>query len=140
MNDKKMRILIIDDDTELVNLMNIYFKNSGLVARSESSGKAGLKAIDKFQPDLVILDIAMPKMNGVEVCKKIRLTKNKRILPIIAFTAFHKDKIRKAMVAAGSNLYLVKPIDMSSLLEHAKTLATMSREEKRVAGASSGWR
>jgi len=71
-------------------------------------------------------------MNGIEVCKKIRLTKNKQMLPIIAFTAFHKDETKKAMMAAGANLYLVKPIDMLSLLKHAKALATVSREENQV--------
>ena len=134
MKGEKNRVLIIDDDLELIKLMNIYFKNSGVVARVESSGSAGINAIDEFQPDVIILDIAMPKMDGLEVCKKIRLTKNKRILPIIAFTAFHKDEIKNAMMAAGANLYLVKPIEMSSLLKHAKALATTSREEKQVAG------
>ncbi len=136
MKDDKKRVLIIDDDTELIKLMNIYFKNSGVVVRVESNGKAGIKAIDKFQPDVLILDIAMPKMNGIQVCKKIRITKNKHILPIIAFTAYHKDETKKAMMAAGANLYLIKPIEMSSLLNHAKTLAAMSQEEKRVAGES----
>lgn len=133
MKDEKSRVLIIDDDLELIKLMNIYFKNSGVVVRVESSGRAGIEAIDEFQPDVIILDIAMPNMDGIEVCKNIRLTKDKRTLPIIAFTAFHKDETKRAMMAAGANLYLVKPIEMSSLLKHAKALATMSREEKRVA-------
>lgn len=134
MKDNKKRVLIIDDDTELIKLMNIYFKNSGMVSRAESSGKAGIKAIDKFQPDVLILDVSMPKMDGIEVCKSIRLTKSDRILPIIAFTAYHKEETKKAMMAAGANLYLVKPIEMLSLLNHAKELAAVSREEKRVAG------
>ncbi len=133
MKDEKSRVLIIDDDIELIKLMNIYFKNSGVVARVESNGRAGIAAIDEFLPDVVILDIAMPNMDGIEVCKNLRLTKSKRILPIIAFTAFHKEETKKAMMAAGANLYLVKPIEMSSLLKHAKALATMSREEKQVA-------
>jgi len=72
-------------------------------------------------------------MNGIEVCKKIRLTKNKQMLPIIAFTAFHKDETKKAMMEAGANLYLVKPIEISTLLKTAKAFASISREEKRVA-------
>lgn len=128
MQVEKKRILIVDDDVNLISVMKIYFQRSGMVAKVLDSGKKALRTMDDFNPDLVILDIRMPKMDGVSLCKNIRMSKRSRV-PIIALTGYHSEKGKREVLAAGANLYLTKPVDMATLLKHVKKL-TSKREEQ----------
>ncbi|MBU4175543.1 MAG: response regulator [Actinobacteria bacterium] len=122
MGNKRRRVLIVDDDTELINVMRIYFQRSGFEAETADSGQKALKLFDSFNPDAVILDILMPGMDGVKVCKAIRVDKGNLTMPIIALTGFHKEKTKEEILEAGANLYLTKPIDISKLIKHIKDL------------------
>jgi len=66
----------------------------------------------------MILDVNMPKMDGVEVCRTVRAKMGGRNLPIIALTGYHSEDRKKQMMAVGADLYLTKPIDMKKLVEH----------------------
>ena len=123
MAERKKRVLIVDDDATLVKMMQIYFKNSGMETHIETRGLKAIEAIGSFNPDVMILDIMMPEMDGIKVCRKIRTELGNHTLPIIALTGFHKEEREKQIMAAGANLYLTKPIEMSKLLSHVKTLA-----------------
>lgn len=122
MGDERKRLLIVDDDTELINVMQIYFQRSGFKAETADSGQKALNLFNSFKPDAMILDILMPKMDGVKVCKAIRVDKGNLTMPIIALTGFHKEKTKREILDAGANLYLTKPIDISNLVKHIKDL------------------
>ena len=122
MEDERKRVLIVDDDTELINVMRIYFQRSGFQAEVAESGRKALELCDSFKPDAMILDILIPKMDGVKVCQAIRTEKGNTSMPIIALTGFHKEKTKREIIDAGANLYLTKPIDMSKLVKHVKDL------------------
>jgi len=122
MRNERKRILIVDDDTELINVMRIYFQRSGFEAETADSGRKALKVFDSFKPDAMILDILMPRMDGVKVCKAIRVDKGNLTMPIIALTGFHKEKTKREIIEAGANLYLTKPVDISRLIKHIKDL------------------
>ena len=122
MGNERRRVLIVDDDTELINVMRIYFQRSGFEAEIADSGRKALKLFDSFDPDAVILDILMPRMDGVKVCKAIRVDKGNLTTPIVALTGFHKQKTKEELLEAGANLYLTKPIDISKLIKHIKDL------------------
>ena len=122
MGDERKRVLVVDDDTELVKVMRIYFQRSGFEAETADSGRKALKLFDSFKPDAMILDILMPRMDGVNVCKAIRVDKGDLTTPIIALTGFHKEKTKREILDAGANLYLTKPIDISNLVKHIKDL------------------
>lgn len=122
MGETRKRVLIVDDDTELINVMRIYFQRSGFTAEVADSGRKALKLLDGFKPDAMILDILMPKLDGVKVCQTIRIEKENLSMPIIALTGFHKEKVKLDILDAGANLYLTKPIDMSKLVKHVKDL------------------
>jgi DNA-binding response OmpR family regulator len=119
-NDRK--VLIVDDDTELIKVMKIYFQNSGFTTEVVESGRKALKAVEKFQPDVMILDVLMPKMDGVQVCETVRRQMGNAAMPIIALTGYHKEQTKREIIAAGANMYLTKPIDMSELLRHVKQM------------------
>lgn len=118
----KRRILVVDDDLTLIKMMQIYFSNSGMDVRIESSGMAAIEAVEEFSPDVIILDIMMPEIDGIEVCRRMRRKPNGAGVPIIALTGFHSERRRKEMMEAGANLYLTKPINMAELLGHVKEL------------------
>lgn len=122
MGKERKRVLIVDDDTELISVMRIYFQRSGFDAETADSGRKALKLFDSFKPDAMILDILMPKMDGVKVCKAIRADKGNLTMPIIALTGFHKEKTKREILDAGANLYLTKPIDISRLIKYIKDL------------------
>ncbi len=122
MGNERKRVLVVDDDTELINVMRIYFQRSGFDTEIADSGQKALKLFNGFKPDVMILDILMPRMDGVKVCKAIRVDKGNLTMPIIALTGFHKEKTKREILDAGANLYLTKPIDISSLVKHIKGL------------------
>lgn len=128
MENQQKCILIVDDDQTVIKMMRIYFQNSGMSAVVADSGVKALAAIDEYNPDLMILDIKMPQMDGVKVCQAIRREKGNKTLPIIAVTGFHSDSKQKDIMAAGANLYLTKPLDMSGLLKKVKELMSSSEQ------------
>jgi len=114
--------LLVDDEADFAKVVKLYFERSGLELVSVPSGKKALKIIDSRRPDLMILDINMPKMDGVEVCGAVRAKMGSRHLPIIALTGFHSEDRKKQMMAVGADLYLTKPIDMKKLVDHVMSL------------------
>lgn len=117
MEDRKA-VLLVDDDADFAKVVKLYFERSGLELVFASSGKKALKAFDARKPDVMIIDVNMPKMSGVEVCSSIRARMGGRPLPIIALTGYHSEDSKKEMMAVGADLYLTKPIDMKKLVEH----------------------
>lgn len=111
-------VLLVDDDADFVKVVRLYFERSGLEVVSAPSGKKALKCIDARPPDVMILDINMPKMDGVEVCRTVRARMGSKHLPIIALTGYHSEDKQKQMMAVGTDLYLTKPIDMKKLVEY----------------------
>ncbi len=122
MGNRRKRVLIVDDDTELINVMRIYLQRSDFDAEIADTGRKALKSFDSFKPDAMILDTLMPRMDGVKVCKAVRVDKGNLTVPIIALTGFHKEKTKREILDAGANLYLTKPIDISKLVKHIKDL------------------
>jgi len=122
LEEKKKRILVVDDDPTLIKMIKIYFENLGFSISLAGSGVEALKAFDEEPPDVMILDIRMPGMDGIKVCRKIRLEKGNLKTPIIAITGYHNEKIKKDVMAAGANAYMEKPLDLSRLLKIVKEL------------------
>jgi len=118
MQERKRLVLLVDDDADFVKVVRLYFERSGLEVVSAPSGKKALKAIDGQPPDAMILDVNMPKMDGVEVCRAVRARMGSKHLPIVALTGYHSEDKQKQMMAVGADLYLTKPIDMKKLVEY----------------------
>jgi DNA-binding response OmpR family regulator len=138
-------LLIVDDDPMIRDVMLRYFSEYGFNAFPESSGKGALEWIDSHHVDLVLLDIEMPGMDGLELLKILRKTYTPIKLPVIMVTGRTSSDDFESALAAGANDYITKPIDFSVLLtrvqihmlrKHAKEVFTES--EKHYTFAARG--
>jgi DNA-binding NtrC family response regulator len=109
----KKTILIIDDEPEIVELLTEFVKQLGHSALSASNGLQGLETATSQNPDLIISDINMPKMNGLEMLEKIKASGNST--PVILFTAFSDTQKIKTAWKLGAFDFVEKPIDFSAL-------------------------
>jgi CheY-like chemotaxis protein len=117
------RILVVDDDEMVLMALNELLKPEGYEIHAISSGKEALKKIEENTYDLLMLDIIMPEMDGLELCKRIRQKEGYREVPIVFLTAKSRDADRASGLDAGANLFLSKPISPEKLLAViAKTL------------------
>ncbi len=112
------KILVIEDDTELSNVMNVFLSSEGFEVVQAFSGREGLEALEKEAPLLVILDIMLPGIDGISICKKIRETKN---TPIIIISAKNTDTDKVLALGVGADDYLTKPFSQVELVARVKS-------------------
>ncbi len=117
--DKK-RILVVDDEIELVKAIQIRLDQAGYEVLAAHDGKEGLEKARKEKPDLIILDLMLPKLPGTEVCKEIRKDEKIGKIPIIMLTAKDSDADRVIGKVIGANYYMIKPFDAEGLLDLIK--------------------
>ncbi|MFC1868549.1 response regulator [Thermodesulfobacteriota bacterium] len=110
------RILIVDDDEMVLMALNELLKPEGYEIDPVGSAKEALNRIDENDYDLLMLDIIMPEMNGLELCKMIRGRENYREKPIVFLTAKSREEDKAMGLEAGANLFLSKPISPEKLL------------------------
>lgn len=115
----KNKILIIDDDPKLNDLLNSYLQKFGFESISAIHPHEGLKLVDSEKPDLVILDVMMPDMDGFEVCKEIRKENN---IPIIMLTARGELTDKVVGLELGADDYLSKPFEPRELVARIQTV------------------
>lgn len=137
------RVLVVDDEPRNVRLLESLLKHEGVDVHSATSGEAALEELTRFKPDLILLDIMMPFMDGHEVAARIKADPATASIPIIVVTSLDDRASRLAALKAGAEDFLSKPIDRAELsvrvrnllrLKHyGDTLASYSRElERRV--------
>ncbi|AQU73749.1 response regulator transcription factor [Priestia megaterium] len=114
----KDRILVMDDDEQIRNLIAIYLENEGFEALKVSNAVSGLALLEEQEVDLIILDIMMPQMNGIEAAFKIREEKN---MPIIMLSAKSEDMDKISGLTAGADDYLTKPFNPLELIARVKS-------------------
>jgi PAS domain S-box-containing protein len=110
------RILVIDDNRDAADSLATLLTMSGHEVRSAYDGQTGIDTAQDFRPDVVLLDIGLPKLNGYEVAKRIRAQRGKDVL-LVALTGWGQDEDRKRSMAAGFDHHLLKPIDFADLFE-----------------------
>ncbi len=108
----QQRILLIEDDPAMVSLVSLGLRYEGFAVRAAASGTEGLRAATEDEPDLVILDLMLPGLDGLEVCRRLRQRSD---TPILILTARDDVHERVAGLEAGADDYLVKPFDFSEL-------------------------
>lgn len=101
------QILVVDDEVSLVQLCRIILEEAGYKVREAFNGRQALRLVDEEVPDLILLDVMMPGMTGIEVCKQIRHQHNGRPL-IVMYTADDRDETRTNSLTAGANDVITK--------------------------------
>jgi class 3 adenylate cyclase len=116
------KILVVDDTANNVKLLRDLLTMKGYAVVTASSGPEGLEQIDKEHPDLVLLDVMMPGMNGYDVCRRIRENPATGILPVVMVTALDPGPERIKGLEAGADDFLTKPINQPELLARVRSL------------------
>ena len=113
------KLLIIDDDVNICGMLKIYFENEGYKVKTANDGIEGFNCFKIYEPDLVLLDIMMPKKDGWQVCREIREISNK---PIIMITAKYEVFDKVLGLELGADDFVVKPFDMKELSARVKAV------------------
>jgi DNA-binding response OmpR family regulator len=116
------RILVIDDEAVLQMGVVIRLKAAGFEVLTASDGLEGLEMARKEDPDLILLDLMLPKMDGYKVCRMLKFDAKYKDIPIIMLTARAQDVDKSMGAEAGVNAYITKPFDHRELLDKIKEL------------------
>jgi two-component system, OmpR family, alkaline phosphatase synthesis response regulator PhoP len=118
----KKKILIVDDQEDIVKLLEMRLSTSGYDFISAEDGEAGLKLARSEKPDLIIMDIMMPKMDGYKVCGLLKNDARFAHIPVILFTAKALDEDRRIGEEVKADAFIVKPYNAQILIEKVKEL------------------
>lgn len=116
---KKSKILIVEDEENILDTLQLNLDLEGYALESATDGEEALKKFDSFQPDLVLLDVMLPKKSGYDVCREIRQYSN---VPILFLSAKGTTQDRIFGLKLGANDYLPKPFDLEELLLRVQVL------------------
>ena len=140
MAEKKSKILIVDDAIDTVELLTKRFRSEGYETAEAYDGEEALRRVDEYNPDLIVLDVMMPKMDGYEVCRRLKTDENKKYIPVLMLTAKGEIESKVKGLEIGADDYLAKPFDYKELSARIKSLLTIKaareelvEEEKSVA-------
>ena len=126
------KVLLIEDDASFRKAVGDVLADEGYTVIQAPSGKAGILAAQKEMPDLVILDLIMPGMKGLEVCQFLKQDLQTARLPIIILTGNDKDGQDIACLDMGADDYLTKPVKSARLLAYARALLRRNAGEERA--------
>lgn len=118
-------VLIVDDDIKLLDLIKTYFLKENFVVYTAKDGQEALDAVKQHSPSILLLDLMLPKIDGYEVCKRIRRDNN---LPIIMLTARDDEADRLIGLGIGADDYVTKPFSMRELVARVRALLRRSYE------------
>lgn len=120
------KVLVIDDDTTICELLRMYLEKEGYEVSTAGDGAAGIEAFRRYAPDIVLLDVMMPKKDGWQVCREIR---EHSLTPIIMITAKGETIDKVLGLELGADDYMVKPLDIKEVFARMK--AVLRRYNKR---------
>ncbi len=124
--DAQMKILVIDDDPSMTDMLGLILKAASAYVLAAHSGNDGVRLTRDQSPDLIILDIMMPDMDGMQVCETVRKFST---VPILILSALDTPGTIAAALNAGADDYLVKPVACNMLLARIEQLIRRSHQE-----------
>lgn len=122
MKKKDIKILLVDDEPDILEIVSINLETEGYNIETAINGKIAIEKAKQFQPHLILLDIMMPEMNGMEVCERLRDMKEFKDTIIVFFTARSEEYSQAAGFDAGADDYITKPIKPKLLVKKVKAL------------------
>ena len=122
MKNSDIKILLVDDEPDILEIVGYNLKNEGYKIYTAKNGIEAVESAKKNEPHLIILDIMMPEMDGIEACEKIRATKGLENVLITFFTARSEDYSQMAGFDVGADDYITKPIKPKVLISKIKAL------------------
>jgi len=114
---QKKQILVVDDELDLLMAIKLRLETSGFTVHTATDGLEGLAAARRLKPDLIILDIMLPKMNGYKISRFLKFDEEYKHIPVIMLTALAGEEDRATGVETGANAYVTKPFDSVQLVD-----------------------
>lgn len=124
----KQKILIADDEAQIREILRIYFEKEGFEVIEAEDGAAAILKVQSEKPDILLLDIMMPVLDGIEVCKQVRKMSD---LPIIMVTAKDDDDDRIAGLEIGADDYITKPFNSREVVARVKAVLRRAGTQER---------
>jgi len=124
----KKRILLVEDEKDMAYAVTLQLESEGYEVIAASDGKDGLDKARTNKPDLVILDLMLPKIDGYKVCRMLKFDSKYKDIPIILFTARAQDSDKKIGKDVGADAYITKPFEPKELLDKINKLLSLSDE------------
>ncbi|MBM3180343.1 MAG: response regulator transcription factor [Chloroflexi bacterium] len=125
-------ILLVDDEPSIIQLSRMYFERDGFRVQEISDGESALAAVAQYHPDLIVLDVMLPKLGGFEVCKKLRASGDQT--PIIMLTARDEDIDKILGLELGADDYLTKPFNPRELIARVKAILRRGENKMQAHG------
>src|SRR5579871_5222749 len=126
-NAKKSRVLVAEDNAQGAELMEAFLSGTEYEVRIGNDGEASLRIAREWKPDLILLDVMMPKLSGFEVCKRLKSDPATRDVAVIMVTALDQPSDVERAVEVGTNDFLTKPIHKADLLLRVKSMLATRR-------------
>lgn len=113
----KKRLLVVDDEQDMLLAIKLRLEASGYDVHTATDGLTGLNLARTLKPDLIILDIMLPKMNGYKISRFLKYDEEYKHIPVIMLTALSGDDDRTTGVETGANAYITKPFETQQLID-----------------------
>ena len=127
-----IKVLVVDDDPDIVEILKYNLKNSGYSVKSAGNGVEAIKKAKKFIPDIILMDVMMPEMSGIEACEEIKNIDQLSQAIIIFLSARSEDYTQISAYDAGADDYISKPVKPKILLKKISNIAKKINSEKKA--------
>lgn len=118
----KKKVLVVDDETDFVDIVRVRLEANNFEVTVAYDGEEALEKVREERPDIIVLDIMMPKINGFDVCRKLKIDQNYKDIPIIMLTAKFQASDIEFGAAVGADAYITKPFEPQVLLGKMREL------------------
>ena len=132
MDISSIKVLVVDDDPDIVEILKYNLKNSGYSVKSAGNGVEAIKKAKKFIPDIILMDVMMPEMSGIEACEEIKNIDHLSQAIIIFLSARSEDYTQISAYDAGADDYISKPVKPKILLKKISNIAKKINSEKNA--------
>ena len=126
------RILLVDDNQQNLELIQAYLETLPVEIETARDGIEAIEAVERQQPDLILLDVMMPRMSGFEVCQKLKANPETRDIVVIMVTALHEVADYERAVESGTDDFLSKPVNKLELLTRVRSLLRVALLRRRL--------
>jgi len=123
-------VLVVEDESSIASFVSLYLKNAGYSVRTAATGKDGLSQAESERPELIVLDLMLPDIDGIEVCRRIRQRSD---VPILMLTARDEDVDKIIGLEVGADDYLTKPFNPRELVARVKSILRRTVPDRRDA-------
>ena len=121
-NQPRARVLVVDDEADLIRILEFGLKSMGYAVETASDGQEGLKKAREMKPDIILLDLMLPKLDGYKVCRLLKFDERYKNIPIIILSARTQEGDQSLAMEMGANRFITKPYDFSEVMTHIETL------------------